>query len=390
MGYLLGLPFNLVTLVLTGLVELLIGYHLSRRFPAHSRPPNLTLPLSRPDRIMLSLILLSLLISFLIGSHNALTAWDSIALYDFRGHAIALNHSLKDLTDSSYYVSYPLMISLVHTAVYLLGGLSAQGIHAVIFMALTAVIYGRLQSWTNQHFALLTSLLVVTQSDLFYHATFAYTNLPYTAFLVTGFLYAASGKLKQTSFLPLAGLLLGLSTWVRSSETFWLIGIILILAQGFLLKRKLLAILSIGILLVLKFTWSIYFNAILVSIHYSYAQTLSSFGFKNVLQIISNWRELYWYTQLNVIDPYFGIWFLSVPLTCIALVKKDRRLSLLLASILLSGGMVVVGIMVFSTFYTTWDQIGDSARRMMLFIVPLTVVTSMYALSLLTSKTKHD
>ena len=242
-GYLLGLPFNLYTLALVGGIEISVGYYFTRKARLIPTEP-IKLTSNKISLIMIILIVSILLISFLIGSHNALTAWDSIALYDFRGHTIAINHDLRDITSSSYYVSYPLMVSLIHATVYMLNGLSAQGIHSVILMAFTAIIYGRMRDWTNHTLALSTCLLVITQNQIFYHSTFAYTNLPYLAFLVSGILYVVSAKINKYYFLPLAGLMIGLSTWVRSTETFWVIGLILILWQGWNTKHKLLAIFS--------------------------------------------------------------------------------------------------------------------------------------------------
>ena len=388
-GNLLGLPFNLYTLLLIEAGEILIGYYATSKNRMSLKKAHPFKP-ARSELIVTLIIIAILLIAFLIGSHNPLMAWDSIALYDFRAHTIAINHSLKDLTDSSYYVSYPLMISLMHSIVYMLGGVSAQGLHAITLMALTSVIYGRMREWTNHSLALTACLLVVTQHQIFYHATFAYTNLPYTAYLVSGLIYAISARAGKLGFLPLAGLVLGFSTWMRASETFWVVGILLLLAQGLILKKKLLSVLAVAILLLIRFTWSIYLNAVLVSIHYTYEQTFRAFGFHSILEIIANRQALYTYIKNNVFVPYQGIWFLSVPVTLIAIVKKDHKLILLTSAILLSAVMVVVGIMVFSTYYTTWSEIGDSARRMVMFVEPLTIIASVYALSLRSRRENHD
>ena len=140
----------------------------------------------------------------------------------------------------------------------------------------------------------------------------------------------------------------------------------------------------------LRMTWISYFNHILVSINYSYDETIRSFGFKNIQRIIANWREIYWYMRLNVFSPYSGIWFLLVPISLTWIVKRNTKLLLLFSSIVLSASMLIVGIAVFSTFYNTWNEIGDSARRMILFINPLSLITTMYAVYLISQKDKHE
>ena len=94
--------------------------------------------------------------------------------------------------------------------------------------------------------------------------------------------------------------------------------------------------------------------------------------------------------RLNVFSPYSGIWFLLVPISLTWIVKRNTKLLLLFSSIVLSASMLIVGIAVFSTFYNTWNEIGDSARRMILFINPLSLITTMYAVYLISQKDKHE
>lgn len=378
----LGLPFNLYTLLLSGSILAGIGFGVSKIVP-----PTLVLPkkvkLSKLEIYLSVFIGLFLLIAFIIGSYHPLAAWDSLALYDFRGHAIALNHSLKDIVDSSYYVSYPLMISLAHAAVYMLGGINAQGIHAVIFAAFTLVIFGRMREWTNVKYALLTCILVIFQNEIFAHATFAYTNLPYTSFLILGLLYAV------TPSLLLSGILIGLSTWTRSSEVFWILGIILLAWQGIRTKKFVPSFIAISIVLAMRYTWSSFLNDVLVQIGQPAAPRINYFTYSALLKIIANLSEIFKYLYYNVAEPYLGVWFLVIPIAMIALIKRNVRLIMLLTTIILSAGMVTVGVMIFSTYYETWNQIGDSARRMMLFVIPLSLVAGIYSLYLIMENPKH-
>jgi hypothetical protein len=382
LGSLIGLPLNLLTLLLSGVILGGIGYLLIKLLKL-SVAQSPSLKLGKAEKYLAAAVITSLLISFLIGSYNPLTAWDSIALYDFRGHAVAIDHDLSFSRAGAYFMSYPLMISLLHAVVYQLGGISAQGIHAIIFASLIAIVFGRLKEWSNLKYALLTCLLIIGQNEIFTHSTIAYTNLPYTSYLIAGLLYAVS---TGPYTLLLSGLLLGLSGWVRSSEVFWIVGILLILWQGIRHKQKLRSIISIFLILIIRLTWSKYMNSVYASFGHITQSTVSHFTLASLNKIIANWQAIYWYLYLNVISPYLGIWFLAVPVSIVAAFKKSRLLFMLLSSIIISAGMVVVGVMIFSTYYTSWNEIGDSARRMVLFIIPLTLITAVYALYLVFSK----
>lgn len=383
LGYLLGLPFSLATLLLAGIVLSLIGYGCQKLF-ALKIVSLVTKPFTKLELKLAISVLALLIIALLIGNYNPLTAWDSIALYDFRAHAIALNHDLRDITSTSYYVSYPLMISLMHSVVYMLGGTSAQGLHAIYFMSLIAIIYGRMRTWSNTKYALITCLMVILQNEVFSHSTFAYTNLPYTIYLVAGLLYGANPS------LIVAGFLIALSTWMRSSEVFWMIGLLLIVFQSIKTKKYLVGIFMVAFVFAIRITWSRYVGEVLMSIGQAVPPRINYFTYSALNQIIVNKMDIFKYLYRFVVYPYIGFWFLTVPVAFIAIAKRNLRLFLLLSTIIVTAAMVIVGVMIFSTYYETWNEIGDSARRMILYIIPLTLVTSSYALYLTEIKKPYD
>lgn len=384
-GYRIGLSLNLVNFGIASLTTVGLGFVLSRVL--HLSPlPKQQKPLSKSEKYLSITIIFLLLSAFIIGSYNPLSAWDSIALYDFRGHAIAISHSLSDFEGLSYYLSYPLMTSLVHALVYMLGGVNAQGIHAIIFSSFIAIIYGRLSEWMKPKYVLLTCLLIILQNEIFSHATFAYTNLPYTTYLLAGLLYAvSSGKYSML----LAGFMLGLSTWVRSAEVFWIAGIILLIYEGFKSRRLLQAIIGVGIILVARYGWTSYVSAILLSINEPVESLTTHISISILPVILHNLPQIMHYINEYLIQPYLINWLLVIPTALICITHRHSRLFSLLCGLILSTGLVVVGVMVFSTFFETWDQIGDSAKRMILFIIPYTTIIAMYALDQQTTKDNH-
>ncbi|KKU26241.1 MAG: hypothetical protein UX37_C0004G0036 [Microgenomates group bacterium GW2011_GWA2_46_16] len=385
--YRLGLPFTLSSLLLTGLLLLFLGNVLGRFYP---RSIHLTISSPRPlDKLLIILIGLGLLSAFVIGSYNAITAWDSMALYDFRAHAILLNHDLRDIVDSSYYLSYPLLVSLLHASVYFFGGTNPQGLHSLMFAAFLAVVFGRVYSWTNLRLALLAVFLNLFSYELLMHSTIAYANLPYTIYLVLGFIFAVSGSGKFTHHLLFAGLLIGLSTWVRSTEIFWLIGILVIAYQGLVNWKIFLPLLSILLLLSLRYGWSGYYTK-LISVLPEQPQTYGRLlSLETFTAIYHNLPKIYEYIMRYVISPFLGIWTLAVGMGIQSFRLKLRPVRILTFIIFASLAATIAGISVYSTFFATWYQIGDSARRMLMFLIPLTLIGAVLALSRF-SEGNHD
>jgi hypothetical protein len=95
--------------------------------------------------------------------------------------------------------------------------------------------------------------------------------------------------------------------------------------------------------------------------------------------LLVNYSNLFLYLWNNLIIPFGYLW-LIVASTLIMLVRNIRakhihhELLILASLIILCSGIAVGGIIVFSTFFDTWADIGDSARRMMMFITPLGIV----------------
>lgn len=383
----LGIPFTIQSFLTATTVIYLLGTVLGRFFPQPIRPKSLDIKsLPKPYFYLLMIAGVGLLVHLMITSYDPITAWDSITMYDFRGRIIALNHDLTDIINSAYHLSYPLMISLFHASVYIMGGVNAQALHTLLIIAFLGVIFSHLSAWTNIKLATITTLLIMYSYDFFYLGSYAYTNVPYTIFLLTSIVYTISPNNQKTgqAELILAGLILGIAYWTRSAEPFWILALPLILWEGVRRKIYLSALFSIGVFFLLRQSWVSYSSPLLSKLLPSSAESVfTHFTLDNLRYIFTIKSSLYWYLRLNVIDPYTKYWLLLL-LNIIAsvIIRKRRQLQLTLFGIF-AFSLAVGGTIIFSTFYTTWAEIGDSARRMMLFIVPLSLITSAYAYSVL-------
>lgn len=371
---LFSIPLNFTFTLLSFAIVWFIGYLTKVK----------ELPKSKSVQSKLNLIPIMIVVAaFVIGSYLPLTAWDSLALYDFRGHVIAITHSLADMTNSTYDMSYPLHISLLHSFVYMLGGVSAQGLHALFFGAILAIVHDRLGRWTNPRYALLGTILVATSSELFDHATFAYTNLPYTAYLISGLLYILSGARRD---LILGALLIGLSSWTRSAEPFWLLAWLLLGYQSLKLKDLKTFLFASVSLYGIRYGWTQYYNHIVSGLMGDVPSLTTGLSVERIVSLFPNIPTYYWYLRLNVIDPYRGYWFLMLPMLLVWFKTRDTRLGLFFLLSFATLGAVTIGTILFSLYIPTWADIGTSARRMVLFIIPLTLIGATYALYIINSK----
>jgi hypothetical protein len=389
--YRFGFAFTMFSFFSASAIVLCIGLFLVKFLGSKGNVSQVALT-SRIDKILFWAIIILSVCHILITTYNPITSWDSMALYDFAGRIAGQSGNLNHLTTSTYYMSYPLHVSLSHAVLYIFGAVNPQGIHSLILISFVAVIFGRLYSWTNTRYALLGALLTISSYQIFYHASYAYTNIPYVSFLIIGYLFAVSGHKKSESrgYLLLGGISLGLSTWTRSSEPFWLVGILLLLWQSWKTKQIASGVIGIISLLSIRLAWTSFYSATLSTLNIAPAEDGFALNLATFQMIVSNYAPITWYILLNIIHPYLLAWLLFIPSVVIAIYKKNHRLwQLLLASILIFA-MVIGAIAVFSTYYTSWNEIGDSARRMMLFIIPLSTVTSVYALYLCNHQEGND
>lgn len=383
LAYLLGFPFSITSLVTAVLIVILIGSFLKKIL--NPKIKFIQLKFNLFDKYLIALILILSLIAIVISAYNPITAWDSLTMYDFRGQVIATKQTLTTLKTNPYYTSYPLMTSLTHAIVYLFKGTNPQPLYPLFFLSLISLIFSRLTIWINQRHGLIASLLLLTNQTLFGLSVIAYSNIPYTAFLVAAYLYAISPiSKKHQAQLLISGLLLSLSTWVRSAETFWLIGIFIILWQGIRFQKKLFTLLSTSLVFILKFAWSHYSLNVYQKLNHQTTKVTSLISLETISKIFNNFSDIRYYLSQNIIYPYLSTWFLILATTpvFINLIKnKNKSPSTLRAIqlfiiIFLTFIMTLGGIAIFSTYYPTWDSIGGSAQRMIVFIVPLAIISA--------------
>jgi hypothetical protein len=315
--------------------------------------------------------------SLIITTYFPVYIWDALALYDFRGRIIAQQGFYTQIVKNFvYFDGYPLFTSLSHTLVYLFGGKNPQFLYSLIYLSFIFIFYGILREFVNKKAAMITTLILATTPVLFDHSTFAYTNLPYTAFLVTGslYLYLWLVKEKPIGYLILSAILTGLSTWTRSAEPFWAINLlILVLFSMYKFKKYILpTFIYAFFLFLIKQPWSMVVYAgttIATSEIGSYASTITKTTF-DATRII----EVMGYIYKNIIVSWFPLIFLFLFCIFINLKKFFKRENFSFLLIIFSYfALLLFATYLFSFNFSGWTGIPDSAKRMAMFFMPLMI-----------------
>ena len=330
--------------------------------------------------------LIFMLISVIVrASYWPVSNWDSIVLYDYLAKQFA-SKGFIDYGVESAFLGYPFLISLSHAWLYLFKIFQAGLIHSLFYTAFILVFFSFIRKKTNLTWALIAATFLALSSPFIDHAFMTYTNLAYSIYLCTSFLYFINWYLeKKNSNVIIAALLLGLSTWTRSIEPFWLLSIGL---MGYLtLRSKKLSnffLLAISILVVTSFMYSWQFYKKQVSNQLNFVSTAAIqmekddyYGLPLFKRInLKKIQESSQYFLAFIILPTKSNYLLYVATIIIYLAnfskfRSDVELLSLILLILVNLMMIYLGIIYFSINYPDWKNIGGSATRMALFINPL-------------------
>ena len=376
---LLGLRFSLLNeslllLVFSILLVLLRRRELKELFGNRFRTLKGT-KLSLVEKVMLGGLLFLVITSFVNTLYWPVHIWDSVVLYDFRGHVFAMTGFMKEAFIYDYYYSYPLLTSLAHTIIYIAGGKYPQFLHSLYYLSLGLAFYGFLREFVSRKIGLFATLLLLVAQPLFYHSLLSLTNLPFSVYLSLGaicvFLW---DKKKKVGYLILSALLVGLSSWTRSVEPFWLAIFLAVVAVSIYRKKVWNIVTYSALFFPLSRIWKV-FQATVAG-----KQVLTAGagdGYAKILPALldfSRWAKIMEFLYKHVITPW-GATFAVFILATISLFifKEQKKLFLIFFMTFLLLGVLVGGTFVFSLYVDNWYAIGDATERLSMFFYPLLI-----------------
>jgi hypothetical protein len=175
----------------------------------------------------------------------------------------------------------------------------------------------------------------------------------------------------KTGYLQLSALLLGLSTWTRSSEPFWIVNLLILLIYCFYKKNFAQLVFYSVLFFLIRQPWVIFENNNL-----SYSTTITSKITEGVSALLGKVSidHLFIVGKFLYVNVFEGLALLLIGFLFVLvqgfksyLKQKDFWLSLIIIGNL---ALVIVGTYIFSLTFSDW-KIGGSAARMTMFIPPL-------------------
>jgi len=325
---------------------------------------------------ILILFLLAILISVLVNDiYWPVKDWDSLVLYEYRAKIFADTGFMTDGVARGYFFNYPLLTSLNHTWIYLTGIINPMFYYFLLYMSFIVVFYFCLKRYVSRELSLIGAVFLAVVPDILQHSQMAYTNLPYTIYLVLSYIYLYIWiNNRKLGTLVTSSILLALSTWTRSSEPFWLIPIFLLIIYAFWKRRPIPIFVYMGIFFPIQRIWNI-FQAGIIGKESSTSEMIT-FSLLTLTRNIDLNRagEVFIYLYNNVFATWgvLGVVYLLTFTIYMFRSKKDKRVVFLLLT------LFSLVLLYFSTYIITytqidWKGIPDSARRMSIFFPPLFV-----------------
>jgi len=435
---LLGIKFSLTntTICISGITVGSMLYWKRKRRSSHSltelphflkRMGKTFGSLSIFERIVLGLLIFFGMSNLIITVYWPVIWWDGLAVYDLRARVLAETQSFPEaalkVIDPAYIFYYPPMTSLVHAWLYLWGWANPKFFYSLLFISLAIIFYYSARHHCPGYHCLLFTLILISTPSLYSHALSAYTNLPFAFYFSVGTLYLYRWmSTSKRGFLTLAGLFLGLSSWVRQESTVFFLGYLVVVLYFSISRRRFFAPLWFAFLyFAIQPLWGFYYpymahpqscttispssgivsqsSAMLFQI--SAPLSLSSgpgSAFGSILSKLSKiislyirviisplrsssglfgqlfdfvrWKEVLQYLQKNVLMPYRVIAYLFVA-TIGLYANRIGKYRFLLALILSSIILFAVGTYGFSLRISYWEAIGGSAERLFMMFLPI-------------------
>ena len=325
------------------------------------------------EKVIISIIAFWVFSSLINNLYWPVYAWDSLTLYDFRGRLFAQTGFIKDTLinlERPYYFAYPLLTSLSQTIVYLFGGENPRFLYTMFYISIGLVFYGQLREFGNRTSSLIFTLMLMAVPRIFTQSFISYTNLPYVAYFSLGTIYVYLwDKKKSIRFLVLSAIMIGLSTWTRSSEAFWLAIIVLVVIVS-LYRKKILDILIFCLFFYpIQQIWKIFQvtyggrASTLVEVNTYYNLTPYLFDFKRWIDVVQYFYE-------NIVVPWGGVFIVFL---VVILGYRNKKSFLMVFITFFLIVFFLVGTFIFSYINKTWIEIPDSAERVSMIFYPFFV-----------------
>lgn len=330
------------------------------------------------EQLLVFFLLLLVVSAFIKAFYWPVYYWDAIAWYDYRGRLFADAGGIaqaKALASLPIH-GMPIMTSLAHTFVYVLGGKWAnpQFIYPLFYLSLITTFYFSVRKYSLRWFSILMTLLLASVPFFVEFASNAYTNLPYAFYFGMGTVYLGRFmQEREKGLLVIAAILLGLAAWTRSpTEQFFLINLVILSVWCFRQRKYYYGpVILTAFFLVFYITWKIYDLYILglpTAIAPEIASALSAgatspFNLGRFIDVVG--------LLFQSVKGVSGYSLMLAVLVTILFPSRAKKNIYIMLFWVLNFLLLVIGSYVFSLSWHDWkDSISNSANRLSMFLPP--------------------
>jgi 4-amino-4-deoxy-L-arabinose transferase-like glycosyltransferase len=248
-------------------------------------------------------------------------------------------------------------------------------IYTLIYASFIVAFYFSLKRITNNRIALIFTFIIAFTFEIFDHSLLSYTNLPYSAFLLLGYLYFINYvKDTKLSSLILASLLIGLSGWIRSSDPFWIPALLLMIYESIKNKKFNHLAMFIAIILTIRLPWNYFVSEISKGYSVTSSNNFNLIFTTSISKYIDRLFLVIPYVWINVIKPQLSVYLMFVLTLLMYIPKPSRVLTITRLLILINLCVIIGGVYFYSIVYEKWQVIGNSVTRMSIFMTPLILI----------------
>ena len=252
--------------------------------------------------------------------------------------------------------------------------------YSFIYGSFLLLFYALLRRKQDQTISGIATLILASFTMIFEHAVTAYSNLPYTAFFSLGMMYLWFYVNKGSKAdLLLGGILVGLSTWIRSTEPFWLVAAVPILWGYFRYRTRLVSsVLLLAWLSLPDKLWRAFLKYLdsLSPLNIFESQTHTIAAIKDFItqgEGVASLLVHIWQVSIYLVEILVPEFFLLFLLFVFAIGHGAKRRLPELVTLILLFSIVWGGTFIFSFTWDTWNLIAGSIVRMCMIFIPLLI-----------------
>ncbi|MFA6012472.1 MAG: hypothetical protein WC799_20950 [Desulfobacteraceae bacterium] len=289
LNYWLGIRLDSSLAWLSLIIIIAVLFTGFKKIPGISR-------VNRFEVLLIGILLFIVVTNLITALWYPVTDWDAVTLFDFRALVIQNTGWIKDTLSRASILEYPLFTSLSHWLMYSVGFKTPMPLYPLLFGSFLLACYQLLRRNMDRTKALLAILFLASAPKLFDQSLVAYSNMPYSIYLILGAAYLFYWVREHNKMDMIVGILLSiLSLWVRSFP-FFVVNILAVLIVNSNTRKFGIGIALFIFACVIAYLWPINLPLLLIVLDFIKWGIVEYYSLYSILLLLLFW---YHYRQKN-------------------------------------------------------------------------------------------